>query len=206
MGRRTVVAAIVVAALACAVMFRSAGKRVGRPAEAEAGAETSDPAPSPLDRAKANRDRERFRASEAARSLLQGSPHQTQAPGPSPLFTAPVTPAPPLDGQRMGESLNAQFMPMARECYRNAVAKAPDSLVGQIEMRFEITPDESIGGLVDEATLTEGTTIEDHFLRMCLTESMMTVSFAAVPPPGGLPVALSLTYPLGPPLGDEDAG
>jgi hypothetical protein len=59
---------------------------------------------------------------------------------------------------------------------------------------------------VDEASLTDRTTIDDSFFRTCLTESMMTVSFASRPPSGGLLVSLTLTYPFEPSVGDTDAG
>jgi hypothetical protein len=56
-----------------------------------------------------------------------------------------------------------------------------------------------VGGIVESAEITKGTTLEDEELGYCLRESMLAMSF--VPPEHG--GSVTVTYPFGFSPGDD---
>jgi hypothetical protein len=86
--------------------------------------------------------------------------------------------------------MKEQFFPLAGQCYDNMSAKHPLKVV----LDFRIVGDKRVGGVVDQASLSMGdggAPLDPEFER-CMTESMMSVSFAA--PPNEREV--TVTYPI----------
>jgi hypothetical protein len=133
-----------------------------------------------LEQAKDMRARRQLRSVESARSLLQEH-RPTQEPPPLLVLpwttSSPLTDrAPPLNGKALEAGLNAWFMPLQKQCYRNAESRRP-SAIWYERLRFRIIDDPGGGSLVDEASLVDDTRIDDTELRTCLVESMMTMTF-----------------------------
>lgn len=84
-------------------------------------------------------------------------------------------------GAYVNRIMQQQFLPLATQCYENLLAVRP-SIAGNVELGFSILGDPSVGGVVVDASLGQGTTLTDPEFRTCLTESMFAVVFDA--PPG----------------------
>jgi hypothetical protein len=168
-----------------------------------AGHETPAPTNAPaehavatLDRARADHMREELRALFAKTGPAWGAPDPSASVVAAPRYpTMPVLPGNDagggVDPKYLQKVVRSDFFPLARQCYDVASTKNP-ALAGTIELKFRILGDPSIGGVVSEATLGEGTTIDDPEMQTCMRESMMSITFAA-PPHGG---EVSVTYPI----------
>jgi hypothetical protein len=51
-----------------------------------------------------------------------------------------------------------------------------------------------VGGVVSDAKLVDGTTIDDAAFRTCIAESMMSLSFGAPPEDGTLSVTVPMRF------------
>ncbi len=65
-----------------------------------------------------------------------------------------------LDKDYIRDVVNEDLLPIAKECYQNALEKRPD-LAGSVILRFSIAGDESVGGIVDEVSFADGELFED---------------------------------------------
>jgi hypothetical protein len=164
----------------------------GVDAPASTGASSSGPSPGPvLDRTKADRMREEIRALLAEAGAPSGA---SGAAYPS----MPVVPeadgrGTKVDPEYLQRIIARDFVPLARSCYDGALAKNP-ALSGKAVVRFEILGDRKVGGVVSDAKLVDGTTIEDLSFRTCVTESMMSLSFDAPPEDGTLSVTVPMRF------------
>jgi hypothetical protein len=163
------------------------------------------PAPTPKPATKLKLDRE---ASDRMRAQIQRSLEQhggsvaprSADPAGAREDEAPSDP-PELDADYIRERIQEDLVPVAIECYESALADEPE-LAGTLVMSFAIIGDPEVGGVVDEATIAaDQSTLDNEFVRECIRESMMAVSFEA-PPDGG---RVLVTYPIrfAP---DEDGG
>lgn len=83
------------------------------------------------------------------------------------------------------------YFPLARQCYGAALEHDP-KLAGKIALQFTILGDRHIGGVVDDLSFTDETTIKDPAFQTCMRESMLSVTFDA-PPEGG---EVTIVYPI----------
>lgn len=152
-----------------------------------------------LDRAQADRMREAIRAllAEAGVLGLAGDPIEAAAPAPAPTFgSMPVLGLddagnPKVDPKYIQARVREDLFPLALDCYGDALKRNP-KLAGKLVVYFRVIGDHKVGGVVDEAKLMDGTTIDDGEMQTCVRESMMSVSFAAPPEDG----ELTVVYPI----------
>jgi hypothetical protein len=154
----------------------------------------------PLDREKADRMREQIRALLTnARTQASAAP-ETSAPAASvapPFRSMPSVPADGggtnVDPDYLKNIVARDFAPLAKNCYEGALAKNPE-LSGKAVIHFEILGDRSVGGVVNDARLVKGTTLDDPEFRTCVTESIMSVAFDAPPENGTLTVTVPMRF------------
>jgi hypothetical protein len=152
-----------------------------------------------LDRAQADRMREEIRAllAEAGVLGLAGEPIEAGAAVPAPTFgSMPVLGLddagnPRVDPKYIQARVREDLFPLALDCYSDALKRSP-KLAGKLVVYFRVIGDHKVGGVVDEAKLVDGTTIDDREMQTCVRESMMSVSFDAPPHDG----ELTVVYPI----------
>lgn len=134
------------------------------------------------------RDLERERIWSALRREHGLTPATPGAAAPSPSGAAQL---PALDPQYIKSAIAEQLIPIAVECYESALEDDPE-LAGKLVADFTIVGAEDIGGIVEDATISEDSTLDSAFVRECMRESLMAVSFD--PPADGGRVEVS--YPF----------
>lgn len=95
-------------------------------------------------------------------------------------------------GKYVRETLQQQFIPLAGSCYEQLLQRQPQAS-GKLVLDLEIVGDGSVGGVVNDVTLGEGTTLDDEELATCVSESLYSTVFDA-PPDDEKSVTVS--YPL----------
>lgn len=111
--------------------------------------------------------------------------------------SALFAPMPTLDGGTVDpaylrERIREDFLPMARGCYEQLLARHP-GIGGRAVTEFVIVGDERVGGVVDEVTVEPGDGgLSDEGFSTCLSGSMSTMAFR--PPPGR--GSLRVRYPF----------
>lgn len=111
--------------------------------------------------------------------------------------SARFVPMPTLDGGTVDpaylrERIREDFVPMARGCYEQLLARHPDAR-GRTVTEFVIVGDERVGGVVDEVTVEPGDGgLSDEGFSTCLSGSMSAMAFR--PPPGR--GSLRVRYPF----------
>lgn len=149
-------------------------------------------APSPARRAAPRdhmaRDLERERIWSALRREHQLTPAAPGAAAPSPTDAAQL---PALDPAYIKSAIADQLVPIAIECYESALEDDPE-LSGKLVANFVIVGAQDIGGIVEEASISEDSTLDNAFVRECMRESLMAVSFEP-PTDGG---RVEVTYPF----------
>jgi hypothetical protein len=184
----------------------TAGGAAGR-----AGApEHEEPSEGPkLDRARADKMRAELHALFAEAGplvLLGGSSAEPMAPVDAGFPTMPVL-GPgeggdtQVDPKYIQKRVREDLFPLAKNCYGDALKRNP-KLGGKLVVFFRIIGDKKVGGVVDEARMTEETTIDDAEMQTCVRESMMSVSFDA--PPGDQEI--TVVYPILFSPEDDEAG
>lgn len=96
-----------------------------------------------------------------------------------------------LDKDYIREVVTEDLLPIAVECYDSALQDDPE-LGGDLMLQFSIVGDASVGGIVEEVSLAEGSTLQHPGLAECMTES--TASLLFDPPEDGGKVVV--TYPF----------
>ena len=152
-----------------------------------------------LDRAQADRMREAIRNLLAEAGVLGGSGEPVEAAAPAPTFAFGSMPVlglddagnPRVDPKYIQARVREDLFPLALDCYGDALKRNP-SLAGKLVVYFRIIGDRKVGGVVDEAKLVDGTSIEDREMQTCVRESMMSVSFDAPPHDG----EVTVVYPI----------
>ena len=163
--------------------------RAGATSGAPAGSAKSD-GPDQAERARARvaRDLERERIWSALRKQHELEPEAPGSPVPDPTQIGRL---PELDKEYIRSAIKEQLVPVAVDCYNSALQDDPE-LGGRLVLDFVIVGAEDVGGVVEESEINEESDLDSPFLRECLRESMMAVTFDA--PPGGGRV--EVTYPL----------
>jgi hypothetical protein len=150
-----------------------------------------------LDRAQADRMREEIRAllAEAGVLALAGEPIEAAAPAPTygsmPVLGVDDAGNAKVDPKYIQARVREDLFPLALDCYNDALKRTP-KLAGKLVVYFRVIGDHKVGGVVDEARLVDGTTIDDREMQTCVRESMMSVSFDAPPQDG----ELTVVYPI----------
>lgn len=116
---------------------------------------------------------------------------QPAAPGSAAPSESAASLLPTLHEDYIHEAIKEQLVPIALECYNSARREDPE-LSGKLIMNFTIVGSEDIGGIVEESTIGEESTLVSPFVQDCLRESMYTVTFDP-PPDGG---RIEVSYPL----------
>ncbi len=95
-------------------------------------------------------------------------------------------------GKYIRETIQQQFIPLAGSCYEQLLQRQPQAR-GKLVLDLEIVGDGSVGGVVNDVSLGEGTTLDDEELATCVSESLYSTIFDA-PPDDEKSVTVS--YPL----------
>jgi hypothetical protein len=93
-----------------------------------------------------------------------------------------ATRLPELDVEYIRSTLTEQLLPVMTECYESALADEPE-LAGKIVAEFTIVGAQDVGGVVEEAAIKAESTLDNEFVRECMRESLLAVTFE--PPPDG---------------------
>ncbi len=114
-------------------------------------------------------------------SAAGSSNGESNAPGSGPFASAPQRrPALADDvdsfAHAIAATIRSDFGPMAEGCYRELLGRVPQGK-GSVVMRFEVLADASLGGVVNEADLTDDSTLRDHEFDTCLRESFLALDF-----------------------------
>jgi len=138
--------------------------------------------------------------------LMGGASAEPAAPRDAGFPTMPVLGTwdgggPRVDPSYIQKRVREDLFPIARKCYGDALKRDP-KLAGRLVVSFRIIGDHKVGGVVDDAKLTDETTIADPELQTCVRESMMAVSFDA--PPNDQEI--TVVYPIGFSPEDDEAG
>jgi hypothetical protein len=99
---------------------------------------------------------------------------------------------PTLDPEYVRSAIREQLVPVAEDCYNTVLTEHDPKAAGTVVLNFTIVGSDEIGGVVEESEVGEDSTLDSEFLRECLRESMMTVTFEP-PPDGG---RVEVTYPI----------
>jgi hypothetical protein len=134
------------------------------------------------------RDLERERIWAALNRKHALAPAAPGSAAPSKLEAARL---PDLDPVYIREAIREQLVPVAVDCYNSALQDDP-KLGGTLIMNFTIVGAEDVGGVVEDASIDDESTLDSPFVSECLRESLIAVDFE--PPPNGGRVEVS--YPL----------
>jgi hypothetical protein len=152
-----------------------------------------------LDRAQADRMRDAIRALLAEAGVLGESGEPIEAAASASTFAFGSMPVlglddagnPRVDPKYIQARVREDLFPLALDCYNDALKRNP-KLAGKLVVYFRIIGDRKVGGVVDEAKLVDGTSIDDGEMQTCVRESMMSVSFDAPPHDG----EVTVVYPI----------
>ena len=107
-------------------------------------------------------------------------------------------PSGPSDGangfgrEYVRDRIRSDYFPLAKDCYEQGLKKNP-ALAGKIVANFRIVGSKNTGGLIDWVDMaSEETTLDDHDVLECLTQSLYSVTFDAPPDDG----VVTVTYPI----------
>ena len=164
------------------------------PAPAEAPVEV--PAPATRDGDKAGPSKSQRMSRDLKREQIWSKlrdAHELDAPTPGSPAPAKdqLEGLPQLDPEYIQSAIREQLVPVAIECYESALEDDPE-LAGQLLVEFTIVGAEEVGGVVEDALIQDDSTLENAFVRECIRESVMAVSFE--PPEAGGQV--KVVYPL----------
>lgn len=224
MDRRVVVGSIAAVAVGAAVYFSMAGGRARRgsgssDSRVTSGCARSDGADGDSSARRAaripektvrdaelrsetrERLRERLGASyPTAKPVARRPRASAQAAPPPPPEPAGASTGPRIEPKYIQERVREDFFPLARQCYEDALRRKP-GVAGKVLLKFTIVGDEKIGGIVEESSIGEESTLRDDEFDTCMSESMMSMTFP--PPKGGGTV--TVTYPIDFSPGDDES-
>ncbi|PRP90267.1 hypothetical protein ENSA5_66110 [Enhygromyxa salina] len=116
---------------------------------------------------------------------------EPEAPGSAAPSEAAAAALPKLDPEYIKSAIAEQLVPVAIECYESALEDEPE-LAGTVVTHFTIIGAEEVGGVVEDATIDEDSTLASPFVRECMRESLIAVTFEP-PSDGG---RVEVTYPF----------
>jgi hypothetical protein len=89
--------------------------------------------------------------------------------------------------------LHRDVMPLADECYAQAVERDP-TLAGGLDLQFQVVGDEDVGGLVESVDVMESSEIQDVEMIECMRETLLSTIFPAPDDSGSTGVQLTLRF------------
>ncbi|APR77399.1 Hypothetical protein A7982_02746 [Minicystis rosea] len=208
-----ILGAVVLAVVVCVNLLRrhvDAQAAPARPRVASARPEVVSPSrvavPSSVESRRA-RDAMRAEILEAMRRRAAASPVAASPAAPRAVASAPAAagdePRGHYEPSYIREHFREDMFPLLRQCYEGALERRP-KLAGKLVLGFDIVGDPSVGGIVEEASFAEGSTLQDPEMETCVRESLMTLTFDKPPTGGG---RVSVKYPVEfAPEGEEPDG
>jgi hypothetical protein len=127
-----------------------------------------------------------------------GREHKLQpaAPGSAAPDKEAAAALPQLDTEYIRSAITEQLLPVMTECYESALADDP-KLAGKIVTEFTLIGVEDVGGVVEEASIrADESTLDSEFVRECMRESLMAVTFD--PPADGGQVLVTYDFEFAP--------
>ena len=94
---------------------------------------------------------------------------------------------------RLMKDFQSDVMPLADECYTQALERDP-SVAGGLDMQFQIIGDEDVGGLVESVELEDSSEIRDDEMIECIRETLLSTIFPAPDDSGAAGVRLTLRF------------
>ncbi len=147
-----------------------------------------------LDKAKRDEMRERI-----YRAWGMAPPSETTSPSTWPTARVPSS---GFGKDYVQERIRDDYMPLAKDCYRQGLKKHPD-LEGKLVVKLRIVGTKNTGGLVDWVeTANEENTLDDGDVIECLKQSMYAVTFDPPPDDG----YVTVTVPINLRTDHADAG
>ncbi len=170
-----------------------------RASDAEPSASAHEHGPrSPEEIAKERKARDAMRAQiiEALKKRGAALPPE-EAKAVAPAREKSAAPAPSgskgtYDPEYIRATFREEMFPMMKACYNSALARRP-TLGGKLILKFGITGDPQIGGVVEDAQFAEESDLKDPEMETCVRESLMSLTFDKPPSGGGY---VNVTYPV----------
>lgn len=94
---------------------------------------------------------------------------------------------------RLMKDLHRDVMPLADECYEQALERDP-TVAGSLNLQFEVIGDQDVGGLVESVELEESSEIQDPEMVECIRETLLSTIFPAPDDSGATGVRLTLGF------------
>ena len=141
------------------------------------------------------RERERYRRAIRQSIAERSAPDGVRAPGAPSAAGAGEGLKDRSGGQLSGlmKDLQEDLMPLADECYAQALERDP-KLAGGLGLQFAIIGDEDIGGLVESVELEDDSDIQDPEMIECMRETLLSTIFPAPDDSGSTDVRLTLRF------------
>lgn len=163
--------------------------RTGAPSSVRDAGTFAPPAATVHDRAARDEVRRRLFAAWAGQLAVEAGDVDAGDPLRAPM---PTLDGGSVDPSYIRERIREDFVPMARACYEQLLARQP-GVTGRAVAELVIVGDEGVGGVVDEVRVDTGDGgLAESGFDTCLRESMYTVAFR--PPPGR--GSLRVRYPF----------
>jgi hypothetical protein len=116
------------------------------------------------------------------------------APGSAAPSEAAASLLPALKSEYVREAIREQLVPVAVDCYNTVLTSEDAAASGSLVFEFTIIGDEEVGGVVEAVELGEDSTFESEFLRECLLESLLAVTFEPPSDGGRVEVRYPMTF------------
>ena len=101
------------------------------------------------------------------------------------------------------QTFREDMFPILRQCYDSALKRLP-ALSGKLVLSFSIVGDSQVGGVVEDASIADDSTLHDTEMETCVGESLLALTFDKPPSGGGL---VTVRYPIAfSPGEDNEAG
>ena len=157
--------------------------------------DASTPGLPPLDKAK--RDAMRI---AIYRAWGMAPPDERTSPS---TWRTPSAAAHAFDKDYVRDRIRADYLPLAKDCYRQGLAKNP-SLGGRLVTSFRIVGTKGTGGLIDWVDMSsEENTLDDRDVLECLKQSLYSVTFDPPPNDGTVTVTYPMTFAAHEPDGGD---
>jgi len=206
--------ALLAAAAILGLVFFARTRAPSKPAHARSApsAEAAPPVmeevpPPPDAHAEARRARDAMRE-KIVEALRRRAPAPAASPAPvttpAARRTAPASdedlPHGHYEKSYIQKNFREDMFPILKQCYGAALERQPD-LHGKLVLKFSIVGDPDVGGVVEDASIGDESTLKDDELETCARESLMALTFDKPPSGGGL---VTVSYPIEFAPGDDD--
>jgi hypothetical protein len=120
------------------------------------------------------------------------SPSPASTPATMPPLLGPGNQASAALGKYIKDIVRAQFVPVAKDCYRELLSREPTA-AGTLNLSVIVGGHPSVGGVVESVEALPDSTLHDQTFVTCMVESMMATQFAA---PANDQGRVSFVYPF----------